>query len=1093
MVAGLLFPTVPAHVDNDSPLAVFCIVDLDTTYTIGSTVTVNVLVYWEGAFHDPVDVAPQVDGRSLTEVRRAEGRYEVTFTILQTDVDQRTAIPFTCFVNEGTYPAPWTADTIYIPIKSLEVDIIIPDAGDRFMSPGEDCEIRVTTKFGGSLVDPDRGTLWVYRQLQDNTYKGTIDMTKVSTGVYEGIMPTPGFNRTAIWHIGVEAEYTSPRDGLVYGFAKDVVEVEMFPVWIKRASISTTATTLEFHIWEKDGWPMPDSIEGYPLAGAQVSLDYEYYDDTMTPVQKSASGTTGVEGYVSLDFSHPDMNPLHTRFAVNGVVTVGQGISAHRQHFDFYLPVRDYPAVLDIPDFDVKLHNYYIPEWEEITTLGHTARFDGLPLVGATIYVYIAEDDWVYHSGSVITGPQGYFNVQLKTPPLPEGERYHVIDKCYYSVEVSGDWYLDSNWLYFGEANLFGEFNKTFDKGVSMEVTNLKENQVVHVTLDHPESDGRDETALVTWGVGDPWNYWWNQDWLYDLLWAPVRPHWNVWPSNYQHVNFVPAYYKGGAWQAEFFLPGFIPDNWDIWINGEILFTDTNTAVSTLKTELDPAEGRGWPDVAIVTPPIMSLFEGTLNISGTASDADGLEGVEIRIDGGDWVECHGLEDWFYELDTTTLAYGDHLVEARSWNGDHYSKMVGRNFFTDQKPWVTVENPDDGGHYYGNLTMNGTSWDDLTVDLVQVQVDGGSWTDAYGTIQWEYLLDMSSMASGDHTLAVKAVAGAKESDAQRVVFVVDRPPEVKITDPPADAELSGTVHVKGEAADDLSLLEVHLSIDGGEWFPADEDAEWSYALDTTALEYGEHYVEAKAWDGYEWSDTAYVAFTVDNPPEITSVSLADGEVISGVHSVDGESKDDNHGEDHVVQVQISSDSDWEEVPMEENGDWSYDIDTTGLTPGQHNIKFRIYDGKQYSTVWSVSFVVDEPPVVGEMSIEAGDTLGGTVTITGESSDDTSVEGVQVRVDGSDWVDVEVDEDGNWSHDLDTTGLSHGDHSLEVRVSDGVQWSDPTTTEFSVDQMPTVAISSPEEGVKYKKDFEFNGTAEDDAEVMRGRAHCGGAGL
>ncbi|NIP35816.1 MAG: hypothetical protein GWN18_12680, partial [Thermoplasmata archaeon] len=56
---------------------------------------------------------------------------------------------------------------------------------------------------------------------------------------------------------------------------------------------------------------------------------------------------------------------------------------------------------------------------------------------------------------------------------------------------------------------------------------------------------------------------------------------------------------------------------------------------------------------------------------------------------------------------------------------------------------------------------------------------------------------------------------------------------------------------------------------------------------------EHYVEAKAWDGYEWSDTAYVAFTVDNPPEITSVSLADGEVISGIHRVDGESKDDNH--------------------------------------------------------------------------------------------------------------------------------------------------------------------------------------------------------
>ncbi|NIP36499.1 MAG: hypothetical protein GWN18_16200, partial [Thermoplasmata archaeon] len=74
------------------------------------------------------------------------------------------------------------------------------------------------------------------------------------------------------------------------------------------------------------------------------------------------------------------------------------------------------------------------------------------------------------------------------------GETYHVIDKCEYSVQVSGDWYLDSNWLYFGDANLYGELNRTSDAQVSMEVSNLKEYQVVHVTLDHPESDGVDET-----------------------------------------------------------------------------------------------------------------------------------------------------------------------------------------------------------------------------------------------------------------------------------------------------------------------------------------------------------------------------------------------------------------------------------------------------------------------------------------------------------------------------------------------------------------------------------------------------------------------
>ncbi|NIP35817.1 MAG: hypothetical protein GWN18_12685, partial [Thermoplasmata archaeon] len=124
-----------------------------------------------------------------------------------------------------------------------------------------------------------------------------------------------------------------------------------------------------------------------------------------------------------------------------------------------------------------------------------------------------------------------------------------------------------------------------------------------------------------------------------------------------------------------------------------------------------------------------------------------------------------------------------------------------------------------------------------------------------------------------------------------------------------------------------------------------------------------------------------------------------------------------------------------------------------------------------------------PVVGDISLETGETLGGTVTITGGSSDDTGVDSVQVRVDGGEWVDVPVDEEGNWSYDLDTTDLDHGSHTLDVRVSDGVQWSDPTSVDFEVDQKPVVTVTSPEEGVKYKKDFDFTGAATDDAEVMR----------
>ena len=1077
MVVGFMFPTAQAHADSQSPLAVYMTFDTDTEYSLGSNVKINILVYWEGDFHDPVGASFLVSGTPTPYVRRDTGKYEANFQIQSSHLDGGKAVRCTVFVNEGAYPAPTASDSVYVWVKHLKVDIVVMDSHDMFMSPGDDCEFQVRTSYNGAPVDPDAGTLSVYRQRVGSTFKGEITTHRLSTGVFAGTLTTSALNRSDAWNIGCEAEYTT-MDGVVYGFAYDSVDIEMFPVWVKRVVYTTTATTLEFHVWEKNGWPLPDSIEGYPLQGAYVELDYSYRDDTLTFQDKTVMGTTGAEGYVSLDLTHDDMRSGDVSMEVVGYVRVGTGIGAHRQNMEFLLPVRENPDFADIPGFHIQLHNYYIPEWTTLTTLGHTARFDGQAMVGAEIFVYIAEDDFIYYSGSVLTGPQGYFNVQLKTPPLPDGKGMHIIDKCEYQVKVGNDWHFKSNWLYIGEANLYGAFNQTHDERVRLRVSNLAEYQMVTVTVDHPEADGVDETAWIAWGMGDPWDYWVNQVWLYDLLWAPVRSHRSIFEENFQHVYYVPAVYKGGEWVATFYLPGFLDDTWDVWVHGKIQFTDTLSTVSATLRDLDPEQGRGWPDVIITTPPMTGIQEGVLNISGLASDADGLERVDIRIDGGDWIECAGLEDWFHEYDTTALAYGTHQLEARSWNGYHYSKAVSRSFWTDQRPWVAVENPEDDGHYHGDLTMTGTAWDDLLVDTVQVQVDGGAWTDAYGTISWEYLLDTSAMDSGDHTLAVKAIAGTKESDAQRLVFVVDRPPEIVITDPPADAELAGTVHIKGTATDDLSLREIHLSIDSGEWFPADEDTDWSYPLDTTTLSYGEHYIEAKAWDGYEWSDTAYVAFTVDNPPTIPDVSLQDGETISGIVTLEGEALDDDKVE--VVQVQIDG-GEW--VDAEGTDEWTFELDTTEMENGEHTLRIRSYDGTSYSEETVITFLVDEPPVVGDMSIGTGDTLGGTVTITGESSDDVGVDGVQVRVDGGEWVDVEVDEDGNWSHDLDTTGLSHGDHTLEVRVFDGNQWSDPTSVEFQVDQMPEVVILSPEVDAKYKKNFEFNGTASDDAEVVR----------
>jgi len=1076
MIASIFVPSSPAHVDNDSPLAIYLTHDDDLTYTLGSSVTVWMLVYWLGDYYDPQSTSFTAGGRSITPIRRAEGRYEATFIIQPTDLEDSANVYCWGWANDGPYPAPNVADSAIIQTRNVQLDFVFDDYTREFMAPDDTCEFELRCSVDGTLVDPDPGRLYVYGMLQGSTYKRTVIMTKQSTGIYTGTLQTPGFNTTANWHIFAEAEYTAP-EGTLFGYNRQAVDVVLFPVWVNQVSVTTTSAVLELFVWEKDGWPNPDSIEGYPMQGALVNITYTYYDASAAKKIKYAQWGTGSTGMARFDLDYIDMGTLYTSVTVEGYVKVGGGSNTHTQKFNFFLPVRNRPHPTDYPGFDVELWNYYIPTDTTLTTIGNTARHDGVALRGQEIFVYIADDDFIYYSDSVLTDNSGYFNVQFKTPPLPEGEKWHVIDRCEYSTQVDGDWYMDVNWLYFGEANLYGEFNLTHDDNVTLTVNNLKDYQIVEVVLDHPDADGTEERALVTWAAGDPWNFWFNQLQLRNTAWAPVRHHWNVWPSHHNHFNYLPMEWSRGAWRATFYYPGFLPDSQEIFINGKIVFTDTLKAASATLKELNAADGKGWPTIDIDTPPTTGTHEGDVEVSGTAWDADGLTDVEIRIDGGAWFACSGTDDWSYMLDTSTMAYGQHSVEARANNGDHYSKVRTSTFWTDQRPTVFVVNPEDGGHYFGTLTVNGTAWDDLAVDAVQLMVDTGSWVDATGTTDWSHDLDLTGLTSGEHGLAVKSVAGPKESWATKIVFVVDRPPEVKITDPPSMAELAGVTHIKGEASDDLSLLEVHLRIDGGEWIPVSEESIWSYEIDTTTMTFGSHMVEARSYDGYGYSDIGKVSFTVNNPPTLPSINLEDGQSVSGVFRVEGTASDD----DGVEKVQYQVDGgDW--VDAEGTDDWYFDMDTAGMEPGTHNLRIRSYDGTSHSNDTVLTFNVNEPPEVTDISIETGEKVGGTVTITGTSSDeDDDVEGMQYRVDGGEWVDVDVDGNGDWDFDLDTTGLSHGTHTLEVRVGDGNQWSDPVSVEFFVDQVPEVTITSPATGGTVMEDFQVDGIASDDDTV------------
>jgi hypothetical protein len=90
-----------------------------------------------------------------------------------------------------------------------------------------------------------------------------------------------------------------------------------------------------------------------------------------------------------------------------------------------------------------------------------------------------------------------------------------------------------------------------------------------------------------------------------------------------------------------------------------------------------------------------------------------------------------------------------------------------------RPRVEFITPSDGQRVSGKLTVTGVAIkgvDDIT--KVQLRVDSGDWTDASGTLGWQYSLDTTKLKNGPHTLQVRAFDGTDYSDIVNRTITVD---------------------------------------------------------------------------------------------------------------------------------------------------------------------------------------------------------------------------------------------------------------------------------------------------------------------------------
>jgi len=115
------------------------------------------------------------------------------------------------------------------------------------------------------------------------------------------------------------------------------------------------------------------------------------------------------------------------------------------------------------------------------------------------------------------------------------------------------------------------------------------------------------------------------------------------------------------------------------------------------------------PTVSITSPTEGATVNGTVTITGTASDSDGtVQSVEVKIGSDAWATASGTTSWTFTWDTTGYSDGSYTILARSYDGTDYS--------TEAQVNVTINNTDPSTNHAPTITLNSPGNGSTDVDI-----------------------------------------------------------------------------------------------------------------------------------------------------------------------------------------------------------------------------------------------------------------------------------------------------------------------------------------------------------------------------------------
>ncbi len=314
---------------------------------------------------------------------------------------------------------------------------------------------------------------------------------------------------------------------------------------------------------------------------------------------------------------------------------------------------------------------------------------------------------------------------------------------------------------------------------------------------------------------------------------------------------------------------------------------------------------------------------------------------------------------------------------------------------------------------------------------------------------------------------------------------DTPPVVQILGSPPTLIGAAGITLTVDATDDVGVVTVFMRVDGA---PVDSDATPPYELTwiPNGIGDGARQLIIGALDtASQVGNTSHTVTVDETPPTVAVDGPSSGAALDSRSYTAEATANDANG---VAMVIFTVDG----VPTATVTTAPYAAAITVAQSGDHELAALAIDSvDNRRTSAAVTLTIDLSPQVVFVSPASQASVGGTVTLEADATDDLGVQQVEFAV-GT--VSLGVDDTAPYTADWATVGYALGTHMLSATVTDTNGRTASATIAVTVtDASPTVAITAPASGDTVARTVRITADASDDSGVAMVDVAADGATL